>query len=57
MASPGERSKPFLLMPLPGLRTVTLLSCFAPTTVSTLKAGLHFIPRLQVIHKDSEDRI
>lgn len=29
----------------------------APTTVGTLKVGLHFIPSLRVIHKDSEVRI
>ena len=49
MASPRERSKPFLLTAFPGIRAVTLLSCFAPTTVSSLKAALHFIPVLCLV--------
>ena len=40
MASPRERSKPFLLMAFPGIRA---------TTVSTLKAALHFIPMLCLV--------
>ena len=49
MVSPRERSKPFLLMAFPGIRAVTLLSCFAPTTVSTLKAALRFSPVLCLV--------